>query len=156
MSRVHELKSDPLQFEQVVLGNKKAEVRVNDRDYQKGDTMVLRETAHSAYDMLFNSMPLEYTGRSYEAKILHTAEGYGLKDGHVCLSFCGGGVLKFDEDLVGRHFLKSGKYMTDQPVFCHICHMNLVAVPMKIGVVSCATCNMEFNIDEQGKQVQVP
>ena len=43
MSKHHDLKCLPQYFEQVVVGKKTFEVRINDRDYQQGDTIKLHE-----------------------------------------------------------------------------------------------------------------
>ena len=43
MTKVHDLKSHPKYFAPVVAGKKRAEVRINDRDYNAGDTLILRE-----------------------------------------------------------------------------------------------------------------
>ncbi|WP_353891265.1 DUF3850 domain-containing protein, partial [Enterococcus faecium] len=40
---VHDLKSDPIPFEDAWSGSKKAEVRVNDRNYQVRDWLFVRE-----------------------------------------------------------------------------------------------------------------
>lgn len=41
--KVHELRTWPPFFEEVILRDKKFEVRKNDRDFQIGDVLVLRE-----------------------------------------------------------------------------------------------------------------
>ncbi|HAT5671033.1 TPA: DUF3850 domain-containing protein [Salmonella enterica subsp. enterica serovar Typhimurium] len=43
MTKVHDLKIHPKYFEPVAAGKKRAEVRINDRDYNAGDTLILRE-----------------------------------------------------------------------------------------------------------------
>ncbi|WP_033755124.1 DUF3850 domain-containing protein [Pantoea sp. NGS-ED-1003] len=43
MSAIHDLKIGPLYFEAVSSGNKKAELRNNDRDFKCGDYLLLRE-----------------------------------------------------------------------------------------------------------------
>lgn len=44
MSRRHELKTDPGPFEALWIGMKRAEFRPNDREFEVGDTLLLRET----------------------------------------------------------------------------------------------------------------
>lgn len=74
-----ELKIDPQYFEDVCRRRKRAEVRYNDRDYQTGDTLILRE-----YDRKKNT----YTGRRLIAVITHVLSNFpdGLKKGYVVLS----------------------------------------------------------------------
>lgn len=64
----HELKIAPLYFKEVVTGNKTFEVRRNDRDYQVGDTLKLKE-----YD------DGEYTGQAISAEV-----AYILDDPKYC------------------------------------------------------------------------
>lgn len=40
---IHDLKTDPVYFERVFNGEKTFEVRKDDRGYQSGDTLILRE-----------------------------------------------------------------------------------------------------------------
>ena len=59
---------------------KKHETRNNeDRDFQYGDVLILRETAHSGEEMAAG-LPLIYTGREVEALVTHVTVGpdYGL------------------------------------------------------------------------------
>ncbi len=43
MTKVHDLKIHPEYFAPVVAGKKRVEVRINNRDYNAGDTLILRE-----------------------------------------------------------------------------------------------------------------
>jgi len=43
MSAIHDLKIGPFYFQAVSSGSKKAEFRINDRDYKCGDYLLLRE-----------------------------------------------------------------------------------------------------------------
>tara|TARA_R110002020_G_scaffold129623_1_gene290109 strand:+ start:5993 stop:6277 length:285 start_codon:yes stop_codon:yes gene_type:complete len=43
MKKVHEVKTVEPHFSDIVNGKKRAELRLNDRDYQEGDTMVLKQ-----------------------------------------------------------------------------------------------------------------
>ncbi|OCG09714.1 DUF3850 domain-containing protein [Gilliamella apicola] len=47
--KCHYLKIDPEHLEQVMLGNKTAEVRFNDRDFQVGDLLFLRGYSDGEY-----------------------------------------------------------------------------------------------------------
>lgn len=86
-ARVHELKSDPICFQEVYSGNKLAEIRCDDREYEEYDYIHLRQTQWSAHDMKENGKQLVYTGRHCLLKIKHVQEGYGLMVGFVALSF---------------------------------------------------------------------
>lgn len=81
----HELKTDPDVFNASWLGKRNYEIRYNDRDYQVGDTLILRETRFSGVEMQ-NGRPLIYTGREMDRIVTHILEGYGLDDGWVILS----------------------------------------------------------------------
>lgn len=85
---LHRLKTDPAVFEAVVTGKKTYEIRFDDRGYQVGDVLVLRETAATGEEMK-NGAPLIYTGREYTDQVSHILRGpcYGLADGWVILSF---------------------------------------------------------------------
>lgn len=76
MAEIHILKISSEHFDAVITGSKLSEVRLNDRNYQKGDAVMLRE-----YDD-------RYTGRRsgmfYISHILQDFEG--LAPGYVCLS----------------------------------------------------------------------
>ena len=93
----HELKTWPEYFQAVWDGNKTFELRKNDRDYQVGDKLILREWCPELND---------YTGRkttNFVSYILKDAEEFkyddgatvtgpaklelGLKDGYVVMGF---------------------------------------------------------------------
>ena len=59
MSTVHSLKIGPMFFLEVAYGHKKAEFRINDRDFKRGDFLLLREWEG------------EYTGNKLIVKITH-------------------------------------------------------------------------------------
>ena len=86
LAKVHELKSDPDSFVDVIRGEKLVEVRLNDREYEDCDYILLRQTKYSAEDMK-RDCQLVYTGRQRLLKITHVQSGYGLRDGYVALSF---------------------------------------------------------------------
>ncbi|MDM3425152.1 DUF3850 domain-containing protein [Citrobacter sp. Cb026] len=66
MSVIHSLKIGPLFFNAVANGEKRAEVRINDRDFKCGDFLILREWAG------------EYTGRKLTVKVTHILPLDGL------------------------------------------------------------------------------
>lgn len=74
----HDLKLFRGYFQDVVDGNKKSEVRFNDRNYEVGDTVTLRE------GQLENGV-FEYTGREVSAYITHI-DSFGVQEGYVNLS----------------------------------------------------------------------
>jgi hypothetical protein len=59
---LHELKCDPDHFQAVWAGQKKAEIRRNDRFFRVGDTIILEE---------FEPIEARYSGRYIETRITH-------------------------------------------------------------------------------------
>jgi hypothetical protein len=84
----HELKTDPVPFDAVARGEKTFEVRLNDRDFQPGDELLLRRTRNSGWAMRNTGAPLEYTGEQLRCVVGYVLEGpgYGIADGWVVLS----------------------------------------------------------------------
>lgn len=79
MSNQHVLKIHPAPLADLLSGAKTAEVRCNDRGFQVGDTVALREVNP------FNDV---WTGRPYPVRtISHIQTGYGLPDGVCVLSY---------------------------------------------------------------------
>lgn len=74
---VHEVKIEPEYFEKVISGLKTFEVRLNDRNYKKGDLLVLREWKNKVY-----------TGRSVQVNILDVYSGVFCLEGYCIISFC--------------------------------------------------------------------
>lgn len=76
--KTHELKTVQPHFEQVFSGKKRAEIRRDDRSFEVGDRLILRE-----YDALSGI----YSGRTIEARVTHVLSGFeGLAPGYVALS----------------------------------------------------------------------
>lgn len=77
--RHHELKAWPEYFRAVYSGQKSFEIRKNDRDYQKGDTLTIRE---------FNPDNSTYTGRSCSRRVTYVLPGgqFGLAEGVVAMA----------------------------------------------------------------------
>lgn len=74
---IHELKILPKYFQAVWNGIKTFELRKADRDYRRGDILILQEWDGE-----------KYTGSAICVKvtyILQNAENYGLKDGYVIM-----------------------------------------------------------------------
>lgn len=75
--KVHNLKIAPIYFRDVVSGKKKFEVRENDRGYNIGDYLCLRE-----YDTKYHL----YTGKELVVKIIYILDDFvGLKENYVVL-----------------------------------------------------------------------
>jgi hypothetical protein len=85
--RTHELKTDPDVFQALTEGEKTYEIRRDDRGFQVGDILILRETEYSG-EQMFAGAPLEYTGRHAVRRVTHALRGpqYGLSEGWVILS----------------------------------------------------------------------
>ncbi len=81
---MHELKCYPEHFDPVARGVKTVELRLNDRNYQVGDTLFLRE---------YEPLERAYTGRTAHAAITHIVSGgEWLSPGYVALSIRAGAV----------------------------------------------------------------
>lgn len=85
--RVIPLKTDASVFQETVAGRKLFEIRVDDRQYQCGDVLRLRETVHSGAEVAAGQ-PLQYTGEEVLRRVVGVFEGgrYGLAQGWVILS----------------------------------------------------------------------
>lgn len=81
------LKTDASVFQETVAGRKLFEIRVDDRQYQCGDVLRLRETVHSGAEVAAGQ-PLQYTGEEVLRRVVGVFEGgrYGLAQGLVILS----------------------------------------------------------------------
>lgn len=71
----HELKTWPEYFEAVVSGEKTFEIRENDRDFQVGDTLVLREWV---------TLTGQYSGRQHEVEVTYITD-FAQKEGYVVM-----------------------------------------------------------------------
>ena len=76
---IHELKTWPEYFEQVLMGKKKFEVRKHDRDYKVGDTLILKE---------WNPKTEKFTGRELARGVSYILHGgaFGIDFGTVVMS----------------------------------------------------------------------
>ncbi len=83
----HELKTDPAVFQALFDGKKTYELRKDDRGFETGHKLWLRETRYTGEEMKAGA-PLEYTGRKTRHTISHVLRGpiYGLMSGWVILS----------------------------------------------------------------------
>lgn len=82
MSRVHDLKILKEYFDAKLEGVKPFEIRNNDRDFQVGDYLRLREIVP-----IPDTSPVihEYTGRVLITEVVYILRGVGLQDGYVAL-----------------------------------------------------------------------
>ena len=79
---IHALKTLPEFFKALAAGVKSFEIRKNDRDFQVGDSIVLKEWDN-----------IKYSGREIQAIIKYMLDDafIGLAEGYVAFSF---GILK--------------------------------------------------------------
>jgi len=80
---IHKLKIEPPYFQAVVDGQKTFEIRFNDRGYQAGDEVILRE-----YDPTGVIESHKFTGREEKYKIGYVT-AYAQKDNWVVFSLIG-------------------------------------------------------------------
>ena len=74
--KIHEVRIRPEYYEPVVNGKKTFEIRYNDRDYQEGDSLLLREWDESGY-----------SGRESLYDITYILEDFtAIKQGYVVMS----------------------------------------------------------------------
>jgi len=83
----HDLKLFTKYFQHVIDGNKKSELRYDDRGYQIGDVITLHEGCPA-----INKEGFEYTGRNISARISYI-DDFGCQHGYVNLSLSDVGLL---------------------------------------------------------------
>ena len=91
MPQHHDLKLFTKYFQAVVDCEKRSEVRYDDRNYQIGDTVTLREGQPGVHGF-------EYTGRSISAKISYI-DDFGCQPGYLNLSLSSVGILIVKDDV---------------------------------------------------------
>lgn len=76
---IHELKTWNEYFEEVFMGRKTFEVRKNDRNFKKGDLLILKE---------WNPKTEKYTGRIISRGVSYVLEGgqFGVEKGYVVIA----------------------------------------------------------------------
>jgi len=79
MARVHELKTWPEYYQEVLMGHKTFEVTKNDRDFKVGDIVILHE---------WDATNEIYTGRSLARVISYVLHGgqFGIEEGYCVMS----------------------------------------------------------------------
>lgn len=97
------LKTLPQYFEEVVKGNKKAELRFNDRGFKVGDIYTLEEFDGKMY-----------TGHSVTVRITHILEGFeGLQEGWCMFSF----ERIEEKENVKEYFNNDDLYKIDEEIY---------------------------------------
>jgi len=98
----HAMKCWPPYFDAVLSGDKRFELRRDDRDgFLIGDELVLREFVHGHDDT-----PGRYTGRQCSTRITYVVRGPCLAEGYVALGV--GPVYDFKNDIrTSRHLIES-------------------------------------------------
>ena len=88
--QMHELKCLPPYFQAICRGDKTFEVRRDDRGFQKGDILDLKE-----YDPKEPTPASRYTGNAEQVLVTYVLTGgqFGIEPGYVVL-----GLRKFDTD----------------------------------------------------------
>ena len=74
----HELKTHSEPFTRVMLGIKRAEFRKNDRGFELGDRLILREWVPDTE---------VYTGAHLRVNVTDITTGYGIPEGYCMMSF---------------------------------------------------------------------
>ncbi len=79
MPRLHELKLWPEGFKAIITGNSTAQFRKDDRGFQVGDRLMLKE---------FEPLHHKYTGREIEIYVTHITRGpdFSIPEGYAVLS----------------------------------------------------------------------
>jgi len=76
--KMHDLKCWPEPFRSIENGDKSCDIRKDDRGFQVGDLVTLfKYDPDSGW----------YCGKAVEFEISHIQRGFGLKEGHVALSW---------------------------------------------------------------------
>jgi hypothetical protein len=76
----HELKTWPEFFQAIERGDKTFEARKNDRGFQRGDTLHLRE-----WDPNRVAINRGYTGNAFTVKVTYVLSGFGIEPGYVVM-----------------------------------------------------------------------
>jgi len=87
--KIHRLKADGPSFDAIRSGEKKCDIRFDDRGFEVGDVLHLRKTKYTGEEMAESGpFNLAYIGKPHDVRVTHILRGpaYGLKEGWVCLS----------------------------------------------------------------------
>lgn len=91
--RTHKLKILPHYLDRILSGQKRFEIRKNDRDFQVGDWVQLIETFDENWDV---SKPRPINARSVQVQIIYISD-FEQKPGYVVFGFAIGCALKEGE-----------------------------------------------------------
>lgn len=84
--RIHELKTHPSPFQAIKRGEKNFELRFNDRHFEVGDQLLLKEYTPANYWDPEDPKEPEYTGEILHREVTYILSGYvGLLPGYVIL-----------------------------------------------------------------------
>lgn len=108
----HDLKIWPEHFEALMLGTKKVEIRMDDRNFDTGDVLELRE---------WNRFGRYYTGRQTTRRVSYVGRGLGLQEGYVALS-----LADPDAERRGAFFLQLAEQVGAQRAFGTVEEENLL------------------------------
>jgi hypothetical protein len=92
MIREHELKTLPIYFDAIESGDKTFEVRRDDRGFQKGDILTLKEwIPYDEEAFLSSDRAAHYSGREIRRKIqwILTGGQFGIEPGFVVMALSG-------------------------------------------------------------------
>ena len=81
----HELKTDPIVFQESWDQKKMYEIRLNDRLFKLNEILILRETEYTGEEMASQGLKLRFTGRQLTRRIICITKGYGLQEGWCIL-----------------------------------------------------------------------
>lgn len=91
--KIHELKTWPEYYKEIVAGRKTFEVRKNDREYKVGDILHLREWEPGNLEpkegtMIYIPIAPHYTGSELLAKVEYILSGgkWGIEEGYCVMS----------------------------------------------------------------------
>lgn len=100
-ARVHELKTWPVWFADLASRSKGFEVRRDDRGFENGDWLVLREWSPGDVGLSRDPAPEGYTGRRLIRRIQYVLRGWAATEVGVQEGFCVLGLAPSEEDRRG-------------------------------------------------------
>jgi phosphoribosyl-ATP pyrophosphohydrolase len=106
--KIHELKILPQYFNAVQDGSKTFEIRKNDRKFEVGDKIVLKEFERGADNFIDVRIKTGCTGKEITKEISYILDGgqYGLEEGYCILGLKQEGIELKNIDLTGWNGLK--------------------------------------------------